>query len=181
MRTPRLDGMSEFQRITVDRDGHVLLIGFNRPEKRNAADHQLLQDRLMNRAEHRLSVVQQCDQGAPQRHTGDERLGAVDRVEHPHELRVGTIFAKFFANDAVGREFFCDERAKQLLSPFVGGGHRRIVGFDFNGQRGVGKIRADKFAALDGEFGQKRAIRREIHGRSVVDVTSGTHGKIAHN
>lgn len=31
-------------RVTVDRDGHVLLIGFNRPEKRNAADYQLLQE-----------------------------------------------------------------------------------------------------------------------------------------
>ena len=31
-------------RITVERDGHVLLIGFNRPEKRNAADFRLLQD-----------------------------------------------------------------------------------------------------------------------------------------
>lgn len=31
-------------RITIDRDGHVLLIGFNRPEKRNAADLQLLQE-----------------------------------------------------------------------------------------------------------------------------------------
>src|SRR5690554_3215597 len=31
-------------RITVERDGHLLLIGFNRPEKRNAADFRLLQD-----------------------------------------------------------------------------------------------------------------------------------------
>ncbi|MES2093901.1 MAG: crotonase/enoyl-CoA hydratase family protein [Actinomycetota bacterium] len=30
-------------RISVERDGHVLLIGFNRPEKRNAADFALLQ------------------------------------------------------------------------------------------------------------------------------------------
>ena len=29
-------------RVTVDRDGHILLIGFNRPDKRNAADWQLL-------------------------------------------------------------------------------------------------------------------------------------------
>jgi len=36
--------MSDFQRITVERDGHILLIGFNRPEKRNAADHRLLQE-----------------------------------------------------------------------------------------------------------------------------------------
>lgn len=32
------------QRITVERDRHVLLIGFHRPEKRNAADMRLLQE-----------------------------------------------------------------------------------------------------------------------------------------
>lgn len=31
-------------RITVERDGHVLLMGFNRPQKRNAADLRLLQE-----------------------------------------------------------------------------------------------------------------------------------------
>jgi enoyl-CoA hydratase len=31
-------------RITVDRDGHILLIGLNRTDKRNAADLQLLQE-----------------------------------------------------------------------------------------------------------------------------------------
>jgi len=31
-------------RVTVDLDGHVLLIGLNRPAKRNAADWQLLQE-----------------------------------------------------------------------------------------------------------------------------------------
>lgn len=31
-------------RITVERDGHVLLIGFNRTDKRNAADLRLLQE-----------------------------------------------------------------------------------------------------------------------------------------
>jgi enoyl-CoA hydratase/carnithine racemase len=31
-------------RISVERDGHVLLIGFNRPDKRNAADFRLLQE-----------------------------------------------------------------------------------------------------------------------------------------
>ena len=36
--------MTDAPRITVERDGHVLLIGFNRPEKRNAADLQLLQE-----------------------------------------------------------------------------------------------------------------------------------------
>lgn len=31
-------------RITIDREGHLLLIGFNRPEKRNATDFQMLQE-----------------------------------------------------------------------------------------------------------------------------------------
>ncbi|MCU1533759.1 MAG: crotonase/enoyl-CoA hydratase family protein [Glaciihabitans sp.] len=34
---------SDTGRISVDRDGHVLRIGLNRPEKRNAADFSLLQ------------------------------------------------------------------------------------------------------------------------------------------
>ena len=36
--------MTDAPRITVERDGHVLLIGLNRPEKRNAADLRLLQE-----------------------------------------------------------------------------------------------------------------------------------------
>ena len=52
-------------RITVERDGHVLLIGFNRTDKRNAADLQLLQD---------LSLA----------------YGELDRDP---ELRVGFVFA----------------------------------------------------------------------------------------
>ena len=35
--------MSE-PRVTVDRDGHLLLIGFNRPDKMNAADYALLSE-----------------------------------------------------------------------------------------------------------------------------------------
>ena len=36
--------MTDAPRITVERDGHVLLIGLNRPEKRNAPDLRLLQE-----------------------------------------------------------------------------------------------------------------------------------------
>jgi enoyl-CoA hydratase len=52
-------------RITVDRDGHVLLIGVNRPEKRNAFD---------------LSTIEELS--AAYARLGDER-----------ELRVGVLFA----------------------------------------------------------------------------------------
>jgi len=38
-------------RITVDREGHVLLIGLNRPEKRNAADFRMLQELSLAYAE----------------------------------------------------------------------------------------------------------------------------------
>ncbi len=31
-------------RVTVERDGHVLLIGLDRPEKRNAADWRMLNE-----------------------------------------------------------------------------------------------------------------------------------------
>ena len=42
---------SETARITVDRDGHVLRIGLNRPEKRNAADFAMLQQLSLAYAE----------------------------------------------------------------------------------------------------------------------------------
>lgn len=52
-------------RITLERDGHLLLIGFNRPEKRNAADFQLLQ----------------------------ELAAAYGELERDPELRAGLVFA----------------------------------------------------------------------------------------
>ena len=52
-------------RITVERDGHVLLIGLNRPEKRNAADFQLITE---------LAI-------------------AYGELERDPELRVGFVFA----------------------------------------------------------------------------------------
>src|SRR5680860_375757 len=37
-----MDSSTKSPRITVERDGHVLLIGLNRPEKRNAADFRMI-------------------------------------------------------------------------------------------------------------------------------------------
>ena len=59
------DSADSAARITVERDGHVLLIGFNRVDKRNAADLRLLQE---------LSLA----------------YGELDRDP---ELRVGFVFA----------------------------------------------------------------------------------------
>ena len=52
-------------RVTVDRDGHVLLIGLNRTDKRNAADLQLLQELAL----------------------------AYGELEHDPELRCGLVYA----------------------------------------------------------------------------------------
>ncbi len=52
-------------RITVERDGHVLLIGLDRPEKRNAADHRMLM----------------------------ELAAAYGELDRDAELRVGVVFA----------------------------------------------------------------------------------------
>ena len=43
--------MTDEQRIITERRGHVLMIGFNRPEKRNAADFALLQQLALAYAE----------------------------------------------------------------------------------------------------------------------------------
>jgi enoyl-CoA hydratase len=53
------------ERVTIERDGHVLLIGFNRPEKRNAADFALLQQLCL----------------------------AYGELDRDPELRVGVVFA----------------------------------------------------------------------------------------
>ncbi len=52
-------------RVTVERDGHILLIGLNRPEKRNAADLRMLQELAL----------------------------AYGTLERDPELRVGFVFA----------------------------------------------------------------------------------------
>jgi enoyl-CoA hydratase len=52
-------------RVTVERDGHVLLIGLNRPQKRNAADWELLQELCL----------------------------AYGQLERDPQLRVGLVFA----------------------------------------------------------------------------------------
>ena len=53
------------ERVTIERDGHVLLMGLNRPEKRNAADFALLQELCL----------------------------AYGELDRDPELRVGVVFA----------------------------------------------------------------------------------------
>ena len=59
------------------------------PEWEARQSEPLPQHRLMDAAQHGLTAVQEGDERAPERHAGDEGLGAVDRIEHPGELGVG--------------------------------------------------------------------------------------------
>jgi enoyl-CoA hydratase/carnithine racemase len=65
-------------RVTVDRDGHILLIGFNRPEKRNAADYQLLQE--LSRAYGELERDPELRCGLVYAH-GDHFTGGLDLAD----------------------------------------------------------------------------------------------------
>ncbi len=65
------------------------------------ADHELAEDRLIDAAEHGLPMVEERNQRAPKRDTGDEALGAVDGIEHPDEFGLLVFVAVFFTDDAV--------------------------------------------------------------------------------
>ena len=129
------------------------------------ADHEFTQHRLMNRPEHRLAEVQECDERAPKRNAGDEGFGAIDWIKHPHEFSIGAGVGKLFANDSVFGKARGDEIAHEFLRAAVGGGDGGIVGFYLNLEGRVGETRKKEIAAFLGELGQKRAVRREIHGK----------------
>ncbi len=69
-------------------------------------------------------LVQQADQGAPQRQAGDEALGAVDRVEHPDIFGLCVHRAEFLADHPVMRKGFADQAAHRGFGRAVGLGDR---------------------------------------------------------
>ena len=73
-------------------------------------------------------AAEEGDQGAPERNAGDERLGAINGIEHPGEVRAFVLRPELFPEDPVAGEHLGDPRAHQLFCPAVGGGHRRSVG-----------------------------------------------------
>lgn len=69
---------AEYQRITLERRGHVLLIGFNRPDKRNAADRLLLRELCLAYAE--LERDPEARVGLVHAH-GDHFTGGLDLAD----------------------------------------------------------------------------------------------------
>lgn len=72
------DSEDSTPRITVEKDGHVLLIGFNRTDKRNAADMRLLQE--LSLAYGQLDRDPQLRAGFVFAH-GDHFTGGLDLAE----------------------------------------------------------------------------------------------------
>jgi hypothetical protein len=68
-------------------------------------------------------MVGERDQRAPGREAGDERTGAVDRIEHPGEAAAPGR-AVLLAVDAVVGIALGDQRAHRRLGVAVGGGDR---------------------------------------------------------
>jgi hypothetical protein len=58
-----------------------------------------------------------------QRHAVDERLRAVDRIEHPLEFGLPTLLPEFLADDGVARKALAKSLAHQFFGRAVGDGH----------------------------------------------------------
>lgn len=106
----------------------------------------------MNDAEDRLALVQQRNEGAEQRAGRGERLGPINRIEHPDEISGRVFVAEFFADHAMGWEPFGDELAKQLFGATVGGGDGGVIGFRFDDQIRLRKKWPDKIPTAFGEL-----------------------------
>src|SRR5262249_34581045 len=78
---------------------------------------------LVHHPEHPLAPSQQGDQPAPGRHPADERLRAVDRIEHPDIFRVRPLITEFLADDAMIRKAAADEGAHRGFGRMIGRGH----------------------------------------------------------
>lgn len=121
-------------------------------------DHELVEDRLIDTAEHGLPLMEEGDEGAPEGDAGDETFGAVDGVEHPDEFSVFVFVAVFLADDPVGGEFLVDALAHQLFGSAISDSHRGGVVLGFDLEIGVGEVGAQKITAGGGQFGEKGAI-----------------------
>ena len=85
-------------------------------------------DALVDDAEHRPAVTQQADQGAEGGPADDESLGAVDRIEAPHQLGLAMLAGELLALDAVVGKPRPDQVAHDALGLAIGDRDRALVG-----------------------------------------------------
>ena len=129
------------------------------------AGKTLARERLVHQPEHRFAEPHQADQSAPGQHAGDERLGAVDRIEHPDIFGVGMLGAVFLAENSVIGKLLADERAHALFRRAVGRRHR---------------VEAADFLVLDRESGAKEGEDRIARrGGELIDEAAEVDGRHA--
>ena len=92
------------------------------------AHEPLAEEGLVQHADDALSAVLQRDQRAPGRHAGNERLGAVDRVDDPGEAGIWPLVPVFLSEDAVAGARLFDQRADRGFGLAVGHRYRRVTG-----------------------------------------------------
>ena len=88
------------------------------------AGKALADEGLVHHPEHRRALVQQRDQRAPDRKSGDEGFGAVDRIQHPDIFGVLALVAEFLADDAVLGEICLDQPPHHRFRGAIGFGDR---------------------------------------------------------
>ena len=132
------------------------------------ADPALAERRMIDDAEHRPPLLQQRDQGAEGRPPRDERFGAVDRIEDPHELGVAAVGAMLLADDAVRRIALADQLADRRLGLAVGERDRALVrlGLDRRRRCGNSAWRSRRWHRPAGRRRRRARRVRLAHGSS---------------
>src|SRR5215472_13886913 len=79
-------------------------------------------------ADNRHAVLEQADRNSPQRQAGREIGGAIDRVQHPHEFRIGgNVIGVLLAKHAVRWESVLELLAKEGLQSSIQHGYRVVL------------------------------------------------------
>ena len=102
----------------------------------------------------------ECNQRTKQRKAADKALGAVDRIEHPGELRA-CLGGELFALDAVRRKLGTDHAAHFGLDGAIGDGDRTAIRLLFHGD-GRAKVAARDAARRIGELIRERERARAV-------------------
>ena len=96
---------------------------------------QFAERRVVHEPEPQHAVLQVADRHAPARHAAYERLGAVDRIDDPHPVRVGQpAGAGLLAEERVAGKLFRDASREQQLDLHVGLGDHVLRAFGSDSQ-----------------------------------------------
>ena len=122
---------------------------------------------LVDDTQDRAVIVEQRDQRAKGRASGDEGTRAVDRVQNPAQRRLGPVEAEFFAHYPMVRETFGQHCAYRQFGGAVGDRHRRLVSLQNRGEARAEEGTDDRPGDIGGGFGgrdQRVGVRDHFAG-----------------